>query len=282
MGGTTVILGAGGMVAPSLMTLLTRRGTGGLCYSRRSPLPPHGNFTIRSLDAITELPQGAIIVAPMPIVDLPPLLPALSGGKRLIAFSSAQIYTNANARERLLAAEDLVQTFCAGHRIAWTIMRPAMIYRPPDDRNVSTLARFIRKFRFLPVCGRASGLRQPVHADDLAVAVADAIEAAAACNRAFDLPGGETLTFRAMAVRIFRALAVTPLIVPVPKRLLGWSFELYARRRPSVLADTKLTENVAERVIELMNSDFVLDAAPAAQAFGYRPRPFAPIFPPGF
>jgi hypothetical protein len=42
-----VIVGAGGLIAPFLAEQLTARGAGGICYSRRAPLPARGNYAIR-------------------------------------------------------------------------------------------------------------------------------------------------------------------------------------------------------------------------------------------
>jgi uncharacterized protein YbjT (DUF2867 family) len=153
-----------------------------------------------------------------------------------------------------------------------------MIYCPPIDRNVTAMARIIRKLGFFPLSGTGSGLRQPVYAEDLAVAAADAIDSSAAERRVFDLPGGETLRFRAMVARIFKALQMPPIMIPVPR----FALRLSARALPSLIKSTGLPDGIIERVIGLMDTDMVLDAWPAEAAFGYRARPFAPVFPKQF
>jgi uncharacterized protein YbjT (DUF2867 family) len=64
------------------------------------------------------------------------------------------------------------------------------------DSSVELAARTIRKLGFFPLSGTGSGQRQPVHAENLAIAAADVIDSSAAERRVFDLPGGETLRFR--------------------------------------------------------------------------------------
>jgi hypothetical protein len=51
---------------------------------------------------------------------------------------------------------------------------------------------------------------------------------------------------------------------------------------PSLIKSSGLPEGTIERVIGLMDTDMVLDAGPAHAAFGYRARPFAPVFPKQF
>jgi nucleoside-diphosphate-sugar epimerase len=69
----------------------------------------------------------------------------------------------------LAEAEAEVERFCAEPGVAWTILRPTLIYDEGRDGNVSRLAGLIRRFGVLPLSGEGEGLRQPVHAEDLAV-----------------------------------------------------------------------------------------------------------------
>jgi nucleoside-diphosphate-sugar epimerase len=117
----------------------------------------------------------------------------------------------------------------------------------------------------MPLAGLGAGLRQPVHGDDIANAIVEALQSDAAVNRAFDLPGGETLRFRDIVGRIFRALRLLPIMVPIPVPLL------------SKMAPPKWHHTVAT-----MNKDIVFDRTQAFTAFGYEPRPFNPQFPSEF
>jgi nucleoside-diphosphate-sugar epimerase len=273
-----VILGAGGLVSPFLVQQLSARGIGGICYSRRAPLPPQGNFIIRPFANIrADCPPGAILISPLRVGALAELIPELPKPRRVISFSSSQVYSS-ESRNAIESAERALCAHCNDADISWTIFRPTMIYYPPIDRNVTAVARMIRKLGFFPLSGTGSGLRQPVHAEDLAVAAADAINSSAAEGRLFDLPGGETLRFRVMVARIFRALHMPPVMIPIPR----FALRLSARALPALTKSTGLPDGVIERVIALMGTDMVLDAAAAKAAFGYRARPFTPIFPKQF
>ena len=273
-----VVLGAGGLVSPFLVQHLTARGAGGICYSRGTPLPPQGNFVFRPFSSIrTDCPPGATLISPLWVGTLAPLLPELPKPRRVISFSSSQVYT-VESRNAIEAAESSLRTHCNDAGIPWTIFRPTMIYCPPIDRNVTAVARIIRKLGFFPLPGTGSGLRQPVHAEDLAMAAVDALGSRAAERRSFDLPGGETLRFRTMVARIFKALHMLPIMIPMPR----FALNLSARTLPTLIRGTGLPDCMIERVIALTDTDIVFDAGPAQAAFGYSTRPFAPAFPSRF
>ena len=174
---------------------------------------------------------------------LPAHLSALraAGVRRLVCFSSTSMLAKAassSAAERemarrLASAEDAV----AAGGIPWTVLRPTLIYGLGLDRNVGAAARFIRRWRFFPLGGPGQGLRQPVHADDLADAEVRLIDDNANLGGRFNLGGGETLTYRAMIERIFRTLDLPPrfLRLPLLTRIPG-AIGAVARRMEQDLA----------------------------------------------
>lgn len=223
-------------------------------------------------------PPAATVLSLSPIWLLPAILPALrtAGMDRLVAVSSTSIVTKQASRDpgeravarRLAEAEAAVTDFCEAEGLAWTILRPTMIYAEGQDGNVSRLAGLIRRFGFLPLAGEGGGLRQPVHAEDLAWAVVAAAATQAAKGRIYDLPGGETLTYRVMAERIFEGLGRPPRIVTVPEGLWRLGLRLTSPVLPGV------TTAMGDR----MSEDLVFDPEPAARDFGWAPRSFRPVF----
>ncbi len=226
------------------------------------------------------LPPADAVLSLAPVWLLPAALPALltTGARRLVAVSSTSRITKARsplAEERAMAArlaegEEAVVAACTASGVAWTLLRPTLIYAEGEDRNVSRLAGLIALFRVLPLAGSGDGLRQPVHAADLAEAVLLALDAPQTFNRAYDLPGGETLTYRAMAIRIFEALGLRPRLLSLPPPL--WRAGL-ALARP-------LLPGATAAMGARMSEDLTFDAAPAARDFGYAPRAFEPVFDP--
>jgi nucleoside-diphosphate-sugar epimerase len=235
-----------------------------------------GDLDDQALEAA--LPQARTVFSLSPIWSLPAALPALKskGMVRLVAFSSTSVFTKAgsdDAGERQVArnladGEAAVVAFCEAHDVAWTILRPTMIYAEGQDKNVTRLARMIAKFGFLPLAGRGEGLRQPVHADDLAVGALMAAMRPAACQRAYDLPGGETLTYRQMVERIFRSMGRQPRILTAP----GWLWAAgFALAKP-------LLKGATAQMGKRMGENLVFKAGPAQQDLDWSPRDFRPDF----
>jgi nucleoside-diphosphate-sugar epimerase len=276
-----LVLGATSLIGRFLLPRLERSGAPFVAVSRAPPSLARPRRWLQAdlarLGSVA-MPHASRVLSLSPIWLLPTALPALrsAGLVRLVAFSSTSRITKIASPDpaeravaaRLAAAEAATIAFCAEHGVRWTILRPTLIYAEDQDANVSRLAALIRRWGVLPLYGRGEGRRQPVHADDLAAAALAALDAPAAENRAFDLPGGETLTYRAMAARIFEGLGRRPRIVSLPPTLWRAGFTLAAPLLPG--AGAAMGARMAE--------DLVFDPAPARAAFGWNPRAFHPRF----
>lgn len=202
------------------------------------------------------------------------------GMRRLVAFSSTSLFTketSGNEAERgivrqLLDGEKSTIDFCRANGVAWTILRPTLIYDEGQDENISRIYATIRKLGFFPVCPPASGLRQPVHARDLATAALQALRSGATEGKAYNVPGGESLTYRTMVARVFEAMGRRPALLAVPEG--AWRFIFGALRLVQPHRDLRQNLDMALR----MNHDLWFDAGPAVRDFGYAPGPFRPIF----
>jgi nucleoside-diphosphate-sugar epimerase len=144
-----------------------------------------------------------------------------------------------------------------------------LIYCEGQDANVSRLAALAERYRVIPLAGSGRGLRQPVHAEDLAWAATAAAASPVTPGRTYDLPGGETLTYKQMVERIFLGLDRAPRILCAPQLLWRLAFRLARGRLPGA------TAAMGER----MNQDLAFDGEPAARDFGWAPRAFKPVFP---
>ena len=196
-----------------------------------------------------------------------------AGARRLVALSSTSRFTKRDSAAaadraiaaRLAAAEEEVLDWAQARGIAATILRPTLIYDGIHDRNVTAIADFIRRFGFYPVAGHASGLRQPLHADD----VAAACQAAIGCDGlrdAYEISGGETLPYHEMVRRIFAWLGRPPRLAKVPLPLVRAALPL-----ANLLPGLASMATMAVR----MNEDLVFDHGAAARDFGFQPRSFA-------
>jgi nucleoside-diphosphate-sugar epimerase len=257
------------------------RGVEHACLSRAPPAGADRHWIAADLadpDLAGCLPTSPTVLSLSPIWLLPQALPALkaAGMRRLVAFSSTSVFTKPDSpvaaerdvARRLAEGEAATRAFCEAEGVSWTILRPTLIYAEGQDQNVSRLASLIRRLGFLPLAGRGEGRRQPVHADDLAAAAIAAAASPDAANRAYDVPGGETLTYRAMAERVFEGLGRRPRILAIPLQVWTIGFKLAGPLLPGA------TAGMGAR----MSEDLVFDPSPARRDFGWAPRPFRPRF----
>ena len=275
-----VIFGATSLVGRYLTKRLADNGFDGLCLSRRAEptryeTPPGFAWKTVSEGESLRVPASTTFFSLAPISALPALVGRTTGGVRLIALSTSSVLFKAessNPDERHLAqalrqAETEVQSVCQDRGIAWTIFRPTLVYDPGHDRNVSTIAAFVRRFGVFPIAWPGTGRRQPIHADDVAQAMTVAAGVPDARGAIFDLPGGETLTYRVMVRRIFESSGRRPVLLYLPLGLARVAFNAWR-------AVTGAEYSVAS--LERMNMDLTLDPAPVRKALGITCRPFRP------
>ena len=278
-----VIFGATGLAGRHLAQRLADGGFEGLCLSRGTEPAPYEappGFSWGSVPGKESLrvPSAAVLFSLVPISALPALVARIDGADRLVALSTSSVLFKAESpdpHERDLAqglrrAEEEVQRFCDDRGIAWTIFRPTLIYDPGRDANVSAIADFVRRFGIFPIVRPGAGRRQPIHAADVAQAMAAAADAPTARNAIFGLPGGETLAYREMVRRIFEALGKRPVLLHLPLGPARMAF--FAWR---VLTGARYSAASLER----MNMALTLDPAPVREALGITCRPFHPEFP---
>jgi nucleoside-diphosphate-sugar epimerase len=198
--------------------------------------------------------------------------------KRVVVFTSTSIVTKMNSellaeresvRKWAEAEQRLIDT-CTKLGVAWTVLRPTIIYDEGRDANITRLARLITKIGFMPLAGTGSGLRQPVHAQDLAIGALAAAASPVAANKVYALPGTDTITYREMIGRIFDGLGKSRRVIPVPP--FAWRLA-FALTKPFIA-----NANVA--MGNRMAKDLVFDPGPAIADFGWQPRPFRPVFEP--
>lgn len=279
------VFGATSAIGHCLLPRLLAEGYQVRAFSRdpSAHLAYHGHrltwesadISVGMLPTLSGYPRVVVHLAPLDL--LPPQLDYLinAGMQRLISFGSTSIFTKQNGTaserqlmERLCKAEHDIESLCSLHKVRWSILRPTIIYCPGLDRSISLLVRFIRHMRFFPIVGNAAGLRQPVHADDLAKACLSLLSSDRGWNQSYNLSGAETLSYRSMLTRIFLRHGQHPRIIKVPEWIFCTALVL-ARVLP---AYRHLTIEMTRRT----DINMVFDHSSAREAFGYDPRPFVP------
>jgi uncharacterized protein YbjT (DUF2867 family) len=150
--------------------------------------------------------------------------------------------------------------------LAWTILRPTMIYGTPDDRNIIRLIRLVDRVPMLPMLA-PEALQQPVHVEDVARAVVDVLRFPVTIGRAYNIAGGSPLTLRALFEQTATALGRRRVFVPLPVGPLRAAVRLYG----GLTSSPRLKVEQIDRLGE--HKAFPYDDA--ARDFGYSPRPFA-------
>lgn len=247
-----------------------------LAVSRRPPASAQAGMTWLQHD----LNDGPVSAMASVLVSFGPLalalrqLEATPSLGRVIALSSASTLFKADSddpseRTQMAAIrndEALLQALCEARGAALTLLKTTMIYGGGNDANVSRLAGLTARLPFVPVVG--NGLRQPVHAHDLAELALRMLSRNAGSTGTWLLGGGETLTYAAMLRRIGAAQgrAVRVLRLPLPTLRL-------VLRMAHVLS---LLRDVRPVMLERQAVDLVVDDRPARERLGWNPRGFSP------
>lgn len=275
------VLGARSMVGGYALAQLSNSTQKTIAFSRNTTIPLNQKINWRQLPSAPEPAGNSGDLIPLwiclaPIWALPDYFSILEvyGVRRVIVLSSTSRFTKSTSTDvheqevarRLIEAENCLRTWAKSRNVEWVVLRPTLIYAPGQDRNISEIARFIRRFRFFPVFGAANGKRQPIHARDVAKACVAALYSPNAVNHAYNISGGEIISYRDMVGRIFTMLDAKPRLLTVPL----WAFRAaiaLLRKLPRYRA---WSSSMAER----MNQDMVFDHSEATHDFGFMPRKF--------
>ena len=161
--------------------------------------------------------------------------------------------------QRLRDGEVALASVCAARGIEWSTLRPTLVYGVARDRNLTPLVRRAARWRVFGLPAGA-GLRQPVHADDVAMACVRALDDGAT-GQVVPIGGGERLRASEMFARVRASLPFATLPLPVP----AWAIALGARM-PTPLRGPLLR----------LEQDLVADNTALEHLLGVQPRPFRP------
>lgn len=269
---TVLVFGGSGQIGHHLLPLLAVRDEPVVALSRqpRAAIPGvtwlAGGFPDRvpTVDGIS----AVVCFGPLqPFADWLNSV-TLPHAPRVIATSSMSAETKRDSEvpserelsQALVHGENALAAACARHGSDWTVLRPTLIYGMGLDKSLTPIARRAMRTRVFPLpAGR--GLRQPVHAQDLAQATLAALDTAASAMKVLPIGGGERLPVSEMFARVRRSLPVDTLPVPIP----AWSLHL-ARRSVERLRGP----------LSRLDDDLIADNTEMTQLLGVRPRAFRP------
>ncbi|HOR27682.1 MAG TPA: NAD(P)H-binding protein [Candidatus Sumerlaeota bacterium] len=276
--GLIFLTGATGHTGSRLARRLAEEGWRARCLlhtpGRRAYLPDHPRIEVVE-GSLTE-PAGwaasaagaAALIHAAHVGFAPRVVEACraAGVERVIALSSTRRFTRfpEETARRVIAGEEALEH----SGLAWTVLRPTMIYGGDRDNNLERLVRWLRRRRWLPRVGDGRNLVQPIFVADLVEAVMRALARPVETRgRALTLAGPEPLTQRQLIEEVAAAMGIRVRWVPVPYGLAmaaAGALELCLRRPPVTRAQLRRT---------LEDKAFDIDEARAALG-GWQPRPF--------
>src|SRR5215212_8333323 len=220
-----LLTGATGLLGGALLRLLLARGHETRCLVRAdSPNTSrldgqrveilHGDAA-REEDLYRALRDADALLHVAGIEYAPTVVRAAgrAGVERVLIVGSTSAHSAYAFRSApKLRMEELVR----GSGLAWTILRPSMIYGSERDRNVHRLLRFVERSSVFPVFGPGTNLWQPVYYEDCARGVFEALERPVSVRHSYDLPGPEPLTYRDLVKTAAAALGRSPRSARLP------------------------------------------------------------------
>jgi nucleoside-diphosphate-sugar epimerase len=269
--GKLLLLGASSQIGCFILPRLRAAGYEVMAISRGERPDGDGIAWYRGQvpDGMPQLPPLDAIVSFGPVDHLALWLSGtiLEGAPQIIATSSMSAESKRESMlpaeraisQRLRDAESSLADTCTRQGLALTLFRPTLVYGAGMDKSLTPIARRAIRQRVFPLpAGR--GLRQPVHADDIARAAMAALGNAGAAGRIFPLGGGERLSAADMFARVRRSLPVATLPLPLPRWLLQTVGKAVAPVRGA---------------INRLDDDLIADNGDLERVLGIHPRPFA-------
>lgn len=274
--GAIGVLGASSYVGSCLLTRLQDSYRSVIAFSRKEQDESRPNIHWYRVNNLPDNIQIGTWISAAPIWVLIDLLPYIkrSGAVRIVALSSTSSFTKIHSRdmqekaiaEKLINAEDDLKDWAESEGIDWCIFRPTLIYGLGRDKNICEIARFIKRYHFFPLVREATGLRQPVHADDVACACISAMNSIAPLCRTLNLSGRGVISYKEMVGHVFVALGYRRRIISCPLILL--------RIGVALLRLFPRYQYLSVAMFERMREDLVFDHSEAKRVLHFNPRSF--------
>jgi nucleoside-diphosphate-sugar epimerase len=283
-----MVTGASSQLGVFLLPRLLSAGFHVTALSRSGPQVPmrvveglswaHPDFGVRNDDrpqshapaSVNHLVSCGPIDLAIQLIDRHPRL------QRAVAFSTSSVLSkehSADNEERAHIAtigrdELLLKKLCKERNLPLLLLRPTLIYGCGRDRNISLLARTGSRLGVIPVSGNANGLRQPVHADDLAGLAVRALVNDKEIDLESEACGGSTLSYREMVEKIAASGGSRVRVLRLPA-----SFLTAAIGALSLLPPWK---GLNAEMIRRQSHDLVFDDFALRKVLNYDPRAFDP------
>lgn len=141
-----------------------------------------------------------------------------AGVKRLINMS--QMGADSKLPYRFLASKGKAQEYVAASDLAWTALRPSVIWGP-EDEFANTFARLVPLTPIIfPIVGDENAKFQSIWVEDVASVVRAVLEDDSTIGKEFEIGGPEILTLEEIERRTLKAIGARRLMIRFPMPLL--------------------------------------------------------------
>lgn len=170
--------------------------------------------------------------------------------------------------EHIAEAEAQLKTLCEERDIALAVIRPTLVYGCGLDANLTRMLGLGERLGFIPVSNRSSGLRQPVHADDLAGLAFRILQAEFGPYTEGEACGGTTLSYRAMIESLATCGSRRIRVLTLPMPILAGLVRVAAAIGP--------WDGINPEMAHRQAIDMVFDDSEFRRRFDWAPRLFEP------
>jgi nucleoside-diphosphate-sugar epimerase len=188
-----------------------------------------------------------------------------TGIRRAVFVGTTAIFTTLNTTSK--GSRTAAEVAIRSSGLDFTLLRPTMIYGTPADRNMVRLLRLIKWSPVVPVFGNGKSLQQPVHAEDVAWAICEALDSPSAVGKEYNISGRSPLDFNDVIHAAAIALGRRPLVIHLPATPIVYLLRILERCRVRLPIKS-------EQILRL-NEDKSFHYDDARRDFGYQPRDFS-------
>jgi len=187
-----------------------------------------------------------------------------AGIQRAIFLSTTAIFTKLNSRSKRtrLAAEAAIQN----SDLAYTILRPTMIYGSLRDRNMVRLIRWLHRLPIIPIFGNGIFLQQPVFVEDVAKAILTCLQQPKTIGKSYNIAGKNPLSYNEVIDTIAKILGKKINKIYLPDKLI-----IYILR---IIEKMKFPFPIKAEQVKRLNENKDFSYQEAFVDFGYQPLSF--------
>ena len=155
----------------------------------------------------------------------------------------------------------------AAQNIAWTILRPSIIYGAAAKGIFDKMVQYCRKLPVIPIIGGGHEEMRPVHAHDVAWAALACLDTPATIGKTYDIGGFDALDFNQFIKEILKALGKKKMCfhLPIPVALAMARVLSLLMKNPPLTPDNVTGIQTVRHV----------DISAAQRDFQFAPRSFA-------